>query len=67
LLYLLAYYSYVLQPLNLSIFSSLKQQYRTLLEARLIEGLEDSSVIGKRLFLKYYRLIRVEALSERNI
>lgn len=66
-LYLPAHCSHVLQPLDLAIFSSLKNRYRDLLNNRQSEGLEESSVIGKRLFLECYRLARVEALSERNI
>jgi hypothetical protein len=67
LLYLPAHCSHILQPLDLAIFSSLKNQCRDLLNARQYEGLEESSVVSKRLLLECYRLARVEALSERNI
>lgn len=66
-LYLPAHCSHVLQPLDLSIFGPLKQRYRTLLERRQHEGLEESSIVGKRLFLECYHQSRLEALSERDI
>ena len=66
-LYLLAHYSHVLQPLDLSIFGPLKVRYRALLKERQSQSLEESSVVGKRLFLEYYQLVRQYALSERNI
>jgi 4-hydroxybenzoate polyprenyltransferase len=53
--------------LDLSVFSPLKNRYRDLLNARQSEGLEESSVVGKRLFLECYQLARLEGLSERNI
>ena len=67
LLYLPAHCSHVLQPLDLGVFSSLKNAYRRLLYSRMVEGLDESSVTGKRLFLECYRLAREEGMSIRNI
>ncbi|KAI1004624.1 hypothetical protein K3495_g3587 [Podosphaera aphanis] len=57
--YMSPYTSHILQPLDLSCFSTLKDRYR-----RLIEGLStihDSALIKKQRFIKYYN----EAQNER--
>jgi len=55
-LYLPAHCSHILQSLDLGVFSSLKQRYRSLLSTRQAQGLEESSVVRKLLFLESYRL-----------
>lgn len=45
----------------------MKTRYRDLLDPRQLEGIEESSVASKRIFLDCYQLARKEGLSERNI
>jgi hypothetical protein len=61
LLFLPPYTSHVLQPLNLSVFSSLKIYYRT--AVGFLALLTDSSPIGKQNFLACYTKARKEALT----
>jgi 4-hydroxybenzoate polyprenyltransferase len=65
LLFLPPYSSHVLQPLDLSIFSSLKRRYRK--EIGYLALLTDSSPVGKQNFLISYQKAREEALSISNI
>lgn len=65
LLFLPPHTSHVLQPLDLSIFSSLKNAYRHALNK--LSVLSDSTPIGKRSFLSCYQEARKEALSAKNI
>ena len=65
LLFLPPHTSHVLQPLDLSVFSSLKSHYRT--EISYLGLLTDSSPIGKRNFLACYCKARKEALSAKII
>jgi hypothetical protein len=65
LLFLLLYTSYILQPLDLSVFSSLKSHYRT--AVGFLALLTDSSPIGKQNFLTCYSKARKEALSAKII
>ena len=65
LLFLPPYTFYVLQPLDLSIFSPLKHRYRQ--EVGYLTLLTDSSPIRKRNFLLCYQKARKEALSAKNI
>jgi hypothetical protein len=65
LLFLPAHSSHVLQPLDLSVFSSLKSRYRK--EVGYLTLLTDSSPIGKQNFLACYQKARKEALSAKNI
>jgi len=54
LLYLPPYTSYVLQPLDLSIFSPLKRYYRSKIMEILEGGYHKDTVAGKRAFLIVY-------------
>jgi DDE superfamily endonuclease len=65
LLFLPAHTSHILQPLDLSVFSSLKSRYRK--EVGYLTLLTDSSPIGKQNFLACYQKARKEALSAKNI
>ena len=65
LLFLPPYTSHVLQPLDLSVFSSLKSYYRTAVSHLAL--LTDSSPIGKQNFLACYSKARKEALSTKII
>jgi len=65
LLFLPPHSSHVLQPLDLSVFSSLKSRYRK--EIGYLNLLTDSSPIGKQNFLICYQKARKEALSIGNI
>jgi 4-hydroxybenzoate polyprenyltransferase len=65
LLFLPPHTSHVLQPLDLSVFSSLKTHYRT--AVGLLALLTDSSPIGKQNFLACYYKARNEALSAKII
>ena len=67
IIYLPAHTSHVLQPLNLSCFSALKRAYHTRLKRLLTDAYYDSSVTGKRAFLKCYCLARSKAFTESNI
>jgi 4-hydroxybenzoate polyprenyltransferase len=65
LLFLPAYTSHVLQPLDLSIFSPLKRAYRYYLG--LLALMNDSTPIGKRNFLECYKKARIDAITPTNI
>ena len=65
LLFLPPHTSHVLQPLDLSIFSPLKKEYRYHLNT--LDSLTDSTPIGKRNFLACYQKARLKALTLRNI
>jgi hypothetical protein len=65
LLFLPPHTSHVLQPLDLSVFSSLKSHYRTAVSNLAL--LTDSSPIGKQNFLACYCKARKEALSAKII
>ena len=54
----------MLQPLDLSVFSSLKHAYRKRLGALAL--LNDSTPIGKQNFLNCYKLARIDALTVTN-
>ena len=64
LLFLPPHTSYVLQPLDLSVFSPLKHAYRKRLG--MLALLNDSTLIGKQNFLKCYKLARIDALTALN-
>lgn len=65
LLFLPPHTSHVLQPLDLSVFSSLKNAYRKKLNQ--LDLLSDSTPIGKRNFLSCYQKARIEGLTLQNI
>ena len=65
LIFLPPHTSHVLQPLDLSVFSSLKQAYRK--EVGFLNLLTDSNPIGKQGFLLCYQKARKHALSSSNI
>ena len=65
LLFLPPHTSHVLQPLDLSVFSSLKSHYQT--KVGFLTLLTDSSPIGKQNFLSCYAKARREALSAKII
>ncbi|KAF7920907.1 hypothetical protein EAE99_007759 [Botrytis elliptica] len=65
LLFLPPHTSHVLQPLDLSIFSSLKREYRY--ELNKLGSLSDSTTIGKRNFLTCYQKARLKSLTLNNI
>jgi hypothetical protein len=54
----------VLQPLDLLVFSPLKHAYKKQLS--ILALLNDSTLIGKQNFLKYYKLARINALTALN-
>jgi 4-hydroxybenzoate polyprenyltransferase len=60
LLFLPSHTSHVLQPLDLSVFLSLKTHYRTAVSNLAVTT--DSSLIGKQNFLACYSKARKEAL-----
>jgi hypothetical protein len=65
LLFLPPHTSHILQPLDLSIFSPLKQAYRK--QLGFLSLLTDSTPIGKRNFLHCYRKARISSLIAINI
>jgi hypothetical protein len=65
LLFLPAHTSHVLQPLDLAVFSPLKQSYRTHLNT--LNSWVESSVVGKQLMLKCLIKARREAFTAQNI
>jgi len=65
LLFLPAHTSHVLQPLDLTVFSSLKRLYRK--ELQKLSSLIDSTPIGKRNFLVCYQKARQESITSSNI
>ena len=64
-IYLPAYASHILQPLNLAPFSVLKSGYRS--EIRALSALDDAAPIKKERFISAYYLAREIGLSERVI
>ena len=64
LLFLPAHTSYVLQPLDLSVFSVLKRAYRR--ELNKIPRITESTVMGRRIMLECYRRARATAFREAN-
>jgi len=65
LLFLPAHTSYVLQPLDLGCFASLKTAYRRLVNEHIT--LTDITKIGKAAFLEFYAKARETGLREENI
>jgi 4-hydroxybenzoate polyprenyltransferase len=65
IVYLPPHCSHVLQPLDLGVFSSLKTAYRKSLSN--LATWSDSTIVGKRNFLEYYRRARLTALVYQNI
>src|ERR1700761_4019331 len=65
LLFLPAYTSHVLQPLDLGCFSSLKTVYRCLVNDRIT--LSDTTKVGKATFLEFYARARETGTSEQII
>jgi len=63
--YLIAHASHVLQPLDLTVFSSLKRTYRAAVASD--SHLDDSAPVKKQRFLEYYQNARQSAFSTRNI
>ena len=63
--YLIAHASHILQPLDLTIFSSLKRTYRAAIA--FYSDLDDSAPVKKQRFLEYYQKARTSALSTKNI
>jgi 4-hydroxybenzoate polyprenyltransferase len=65
LLFLPPHSSHVLQPLDLSVFSPLKNAYRK--QLGFLSLLTDSTPLGKRNFLLCYRKARIDSLTATNI
>ena len=65
LLYLPAHASHVLQPLDVGVFSSLKQAYRTFLDDFIKRSA--ARAIGKPMFLILYQKARKKAFSSSNV
>ncbi len=65
LLFLPPHSSHVLQPLDLSVFSPLKHAYRK--QLGFLSLLTDSTPLGKKYFLLYYRKARIDSLTAINI
>src|ERR1700709_2438732 len=65
LLFLPAHTSNVLQPLDLTVFSSLKRAYRK--ELQKLSSLIDSTPMDKRNFLIYYQKARQDSITPSNI
>ena len=65
LLFLLPHSSHLLQPLDLSIFSSMKTAYQK--ELGKLTGILTSTTVGKRLFLHCYNTARIASLTNQNI
>jgi hypothetical protein len=65
LLFLPAYTSHVLQPLDLGCFSSLKTEYRR--QVGNYTALTDETQVGKARFLEFYTQARQIGLSKANI
>jgi hypothetical protein len=63
--YLVAHASHILQPLDLTIFSSLKRTYRA--AVAFDSDLDDTAPIKKQRFLEYYQKARDRALTKANI
>jgi 4-hydroxybenzoate polyprenyltransferase len=64
-IYLPAHCSHVVQSLDIGVFSSLKTAYRRWLAG--ISLWTDSTIVGKRNFLEYYRRARLVGLTSSNI
>lgn len=62
LIYLPPHTSHVLQPLDLSVFSVLKREYRILITN--LGSRVDNTAMGKRWFLKCYAKARIKALTD---
>ena len=67
LLFLPPHTSYVLQPLDLSVFGPLKQYYRSRIQETLQAGFHEDSIASKRTFLDAYHWARTRAFSGLNI
>src|ERR1700709_1095383 len=65
LLFLPVHTSHVLQPLDLTVFSSLKRAYRK--EQQKLSSLIDSTPVGKQNFLICYQIARQESITPSNI
>lgn len=65
LLFLPAHSSHVLQPLDVAVFSAVKTSYRKELGNRPNDN--DSSPVGKRIFLECYAIAREAGITEKNI
>ena len=63
--YLLPHASHILQPLDLTVFASLKQSYRAAVAYD--SDLDDTAPVKKQRFLKYYQDVRPLAFSTSNI
>ena len=66
LLFLLAYTSYVLQPVDVAVFGPLKIKYRAQLN-NCLSSLTSDSVVRKRAFLECYRRARIHGMTDSNI
>ena len=65
LIYLPPHTSHILQPLDLSCFSTVKSQYRTQITA--LSRLNDSSSIKKQQFISFYQNARTKRLTSNTI
>lgn len=63
--YLITHASHILQPLDLTIFSSLKRTYRAAVAFH--SNLDDNAPVKKQRFLEYYQNARQSVLSTKNI
>ena len=65
MVFLPAHSSHVLQPLDLSVFSSLKTAYRT--EVTKLAYIDEAAPIQKQRFLSFYETARTKAFTKSNI
>jgi hypothetical protein len=63
--YLIAHASHILQPLDLTVFSSLKRTYRAAVNRD--SHLDDTAPVKKQRFLEYYQEAREQAMTTSNI
>lgn len=63
--YLVAHASHILQPLDLTVFSSLKRTYRA--AVAIDSHFEDNAPVKKQRFVRYYAQARATAMTETNI
>ena len=63
--YLVAHASHILQPLDLTVFSSLKTKYRA--AVNLDRYMHDIPPVKKQRFLDYYQIARKESFNRQNI
>ena len=63
--YLISYLSYILQSLNLYLFSVIKSRYRD--EISNLAALIDKIVVKKNLFIEIYNKVRNKSIIEYNI